>query len=103
MSKFIADVTFWELFPDAKLGVVLLKNIRLEKDSQREIKKLLRESNENVWNYLTEGVFSENRVIKVYREALQKFKTKKKERCSIEALLKRVKKNNPVSTINPLH
>lgn len=40
MSKFIADVTFWELFPDAKLGVVLLKNIRLEKDSPREIKKL---------------------------------------------------------------
>ena len=27
MSKFIADKSFFELFPEAKLGVILVKNM----------------------------------------------------------------------------
>lgn len=46
--------------------------------------------------------FSSNEVIKVWREAFQKFKTKKGERSSIEALLKRVHNGNHLGTINPL-
>jgi DNA/RNA-binding domain of Phe-tRNA-synthetase-like protein len=38
----------------------------------------------------------------VWRDAFQKFKTKKGARSSIEALLKRVSKGNAVGTINPL-
>jgi DNA/RNA-binding domain of Phe-tRNA-synthetase-like protein len=47
-------------------------------------------------------VLSENPVIREWREAYQKFKTKKGARSSIEALLSRVKKGNALGTINPL-
>jgi DNA/RNA-binding domain of Phe-tRNA-synthetase-like protein len=40
--------------------------------------------------------------IKVWREAFMKFKKKKDNRSSIEALLKRVEKGNEVGKINPL-
>lgn len=52
--------------------------------------------------YLTAMEFSSNSVIKVWREAFQKFKTKKGVRASIEALLKRVHKGDNISCINPL-
>ena len=41
MSKFIIDNSFWELFPNAKLGVVLLKDFKNSNDSPQEIKKFL--------------------------------------------------------------
>ena len=52
--------------------------------------------------YLIESEFSSNPVIKVWRDAFQKFKTKKGARSSIEALLKRVEKANSLNCINPL-
>lgn len=77
MSKFIIDNSFWELFPNAKLGVVLLKDFKNSNDSPQEIKKFLESSNEIAKNFLTSEIFSENTVIKIYRDAYQKFKTKK--------------------------
>lgn len=102
MKKFIIDDSFFNLFEDAKIGVLLLKNINASMNSNEEIKNLLLESNEIAKKFLKEENFSDNEVIKIYREAYQKFKTKKGARCSIEALLKRVKNNNPVSSINAL-
>ncbi len=102
MSKFIVDDSFWELFPDAKIGVVLLKNYDNVKDSPVEIKRMLRESNELALEHLPLGNLADNDVIKVYREAYQKFKKKKGVRSSIEALLKRATGDNPVRSINPL-
>ena len=52
--------------------------------------------------HLTAGDFSSNEVIKVWRDAFQKFKTKKGARSSIEALLKRVHKGDHIGYINPL-
>jgi DNA/RNA-binding domain of Phe-tRNA-synthetase-like protein len=46
--------------------------------------------------------FSKNEVINVWRQAFQKFKTKKGARASIEALFKRVSKGNKIPNINPL-
>ena len=43
-----------------------------------------------VVRHLTEPVLSQNRAIAVWRDAFQRFKTKKGARSSIEALLKRV-------------
>ena len=74
--KFIADKSYWELFPNSKLGILLLKNME-NGESTDEIKLALEEAN-------------------------KKFKTKKGVRCSIEALLKRVNSENPVSSINKL-
>lgn len=102
MTKFIADSSFFELFPDAKVGVVIAKGIENNESSSREIKDMLNEANEKAYDYLTEPIFSENKVIKVWRDAFKKFKTKKGARCCIEALLKRVDKGNPVGSINPL-
>ncbi len=102
MSKFVIDKSFWKLFPKAKLGVALLKEFKNSDDSPQEIKEFLECSNDIAKNFLTNEVFSENSVIKIYREAYQKFKTKKGVRCSIEALLKRIEKGNPVSSINTL-
>ncbi|MEG0461057.1 B3/B4 domain-containing protein, partial [Gordonibacter sp.] len=50
---------------------------------------------------LTSNTISENEPVRVWREAYQKFKTKKGARCSIENLLKRVLKDNPVGSITP--
>ena len=100
--KFIASESFWELFPEAEIGIVLLKDIKMEEKSSREIKDKLDEAHDKALTYLTKPVLSENQVIKVWRDAFRLFKTKKGARSSIEALLKRVSKDNDVGSINPL-
>lgn len=106
MSKFIITEEFWELFPQAEIAVVLAKEINnseeFAEDVRPEIIEMLEESNKEAEKFLTEEVFSENKVISVWRKAYQKFKTKKGVRCSIEALLKRVEKGSGVGTLNPL-
>ncbi|HEM2793688.1 TPA: B3/4 domain-containing protein [Streptococcus suis] len=102
MSQFVVDSSFWNLFPDAKIGVLLLKDYKTPSESPEDLVKLLEESNEIAQKFLTEDTFSENEVIQTYRQAYQKFKTKKGARSSIEALLKRSASDRPVSTISPL-
>lgn len=102
MTKFIANESFWDLFPEAEIGLVLVKGIKVGEKSSREIKDMLYDANEKAYDYLTQPVFSENPVIKVWRDAFKLFKTKKGARASIEALLKRIAKDNPVGSINPL-
>ncbi|MFH6623264.1 B3/4 domain-containing protein [Streptococcus suis] len=102
MSQFVVDSSFWNLFPDAKIGVLLLKGYKTPSESPEDLVKLLEESNEIAQKFLTEDTFSENEVIQTYRQAYQKFKTKKGARSSIEALLKRSASDRPVSTISPL-
>lgn len=79
-----------------------LKDYKTPSESPEDLVKLLEESNEIAQRFLTEDTFSENEVIQTYRQAYQKFKTKKGARSSIEALLKRSASDRPVSTISPL-
>ena len=102
MSKFIVDKSFWEIFPEANVGVLLLDNVDNSGVSSENVIKLLKESNEEAKKHLTEAQLSQNPAISVWREAYQKFKTKKGVRSSIEALLKRVEKGAGISTISPL-
>ncbi len=106
MKKFIVTDDFWDIFPDAQLSVVIAKGIdnteNISPDYRKEIKKALRISCEEAEKHLPSSNFSSNQVIAIWREAFQKFKTKKGVRCSIEALLKRIEKGSPVSAINPL-
>ena len=106
MSKFVIEPKFWELFPEAAIGVVIAKGIDNtevgNEDVRPDLIEMLEQANEEAKKHLTAEVFSENPVIQVWRKAFQKFKTKKGVRCSIEALLKRVEKGNEVGTINPL-
>lgn len=102
MVEFVADQSFWELFPDAKLGVVLLKDVQNQAESPEDVKQLLADSHELAKAYLTADNFSDNQVVQVYRKAYQHFKTKKGARSSIEALLKRVSNGQSIPSINPL-
>lgn len=106
MSKFIITDTFWEVFPQAEIAVVVAKGISNQEDRiaavRQEIDQLLEQSSLEAKKFFTEEVFSENPVIAVWRKAFQQFKTKKGVRCSIEALLKRIEKGTGVSPINPL-
>ena len=51
--------------------------------------------------HLESPTLSENVLIRAWRQAYQQFKTKRGARCSIENLLKRVLKGNPVGSISP--
>lgn len=88
MKKFIIEDDFWSIFPSAKLGVVVCHGIdNTIKDNEAYLEIILNAEAEAL-KYLQNEEFSSNEVIKVWREALQKFKTKKGARASIEALLK---------------
>ncbi|MBN7772343.1 B3/B4 domain-containing protein [Clostridium aminobutyricum] len=106
MTKFIIKDDFWELFPEAEIAVIIVKGIQNTEAHvsavRQEINELLKQSSKEATKFLTADVFSQNKVISVWREAYQQFKTKKGVRCSIEALLKRIEKGTGISPINPL-
>lgn len=106
MGKFIIKEDFWELFPQAEIAIILAKGIKNSMEDNEDIYpdviEMLGKSNQEARKFLTEEVFSENKVISVWRKAYQQFKTKKGVRCSIEALLKRVDKGTEVGPINAL-
>lgn len=106
MKKFIADPAFWELFPNAAIGVLTVKDINetaaLAPGQAAEVAAILKDANAAALARLNQGIaLSQNRPVAVWREAYQKFPTKKGARCSIEALLKRVSKGEPVGAIAP--
>ena len=49
--KFIVDKSYWNLFPESKLGVLLLKNMQ-NGESSEEIKLALGEANKEAKKYL---------------------------------------------------
>lgn len=102
MKKFIIEDDFWNLFPNAKIGIVICRNIDNSINNESHLKEMLLSSEKECLNHLQDSEFSNNAVIKVWREAFQKFKTKKGARSSIEALLKRIYNGNHLGNINPL-
>ncbi|ACU94365.1 uncharacterized conserved protein [Cryptobacterium curtum DSM 15641] len=105
MQKFIAEQSFWDLFPDASIGILVVRNMKTADEitaADREvIVNLLRTSNAQADQYLESNTISENSVVAIWRDAYRRFKTKKGVRCSLESLLKRVLKGNPVGSITP--
>lgn len=105
MKKFITEESFWSLFPDAEIGVVVLNDVD-NSDSVYEDNETIRDdlakANQEAGKWITATPLSKNEVIKVWRDAFQKFKKKKGNRASIEALLARADKGNYVGGINPL-
>jgi DNA/RNA-binding domain of Phe-tRNA-synthetase-like protein len=102
MKKFVIEDSFWSLFPDAKIGIVVCNGIDNSIKDKEQFAEMISKGETEALKYLQDAEFSNNRVIKVWREAFQKFKTKKGARASIEALLKRVQNGNHIGTINPL-
>ena len=102
MKKFVIEDDFWSLFPSARIGVVVCHGIDNTIKDKEAYKEMILNSEKEALKHLQNAEFSSNEVIKVWREAFQKFKTKKGARSSIEALLKRVHNGNHLGTINPL-
>lgn len=105
VKKFIAEGSFWELFPDATIGVLVARGLKpgaeVSAADAEEIARGLARANAAAQRYLTSEVISENEAVRVWREAYRAFKTKRGARCAIENLLKRVLKGKPVGSITP--
>lgn len=105
MKSFVAEDSFWELFPQAAIGVVVVKGMKpaaqISQEDVDAIAALLDRANIDAERHLTSDTISENAPVKAWREAYRLFKTKKGARCSIENLLKRVLKGKPVGHITP--
>ncbi|MCB2341201.1 B3/B4 domain-containing protein [Clostridium estertheticum] len=102
MKNFIIEDGFWDLFPNAKIGVVICHGIDNTVRNEEGYLDMILRAEKEALKYLQNDEFSKNEVIKIWRESFQKFKTKKGARSSIEALLKRIDKGNHLGTINPL-
>lgn len=102
MKKFIIEKDFWDVFPEAKIGVVICYDINNSLLNQEKYQSMTDEAQKQAKKFLTKENFSDNEVIRIWRDAYQKFKTKKGARSSIEALLKRVNNDNKINSINPL-
>ena len=106
MKSFIAEDSFWELFPQAAVGVVVVEGMKpaaqIPQEDVDAIAALLDRANIDAERHLTSDTISENAPVKAWREAYRLFKSPKKgARCSIENLLKRVLKGKPVGHITP--
>ena len=102
MKKFIIEDDFWELFPNAKIGIITCNGIDNTIKDENQYQDMLSQVEKEALTHLPNEEFSSNEVINVWRDAFKRFKTKKGARSSIEALLKRVSTGKGLGTINPL-
>lgn len=102
MKKFIIKDSLMEIFPEVEIGILVCNNIDNKVKDENKYAEYLENAEKEAMKHLTEDEFTANYIIRTWRDAFYKFKTKKGARCSIEALLKRVSKGNSVGPINPL-
>ena len=102
MNHFRLEDDYLEIFPESQIGILVCEGIDNRTYDENRYADWLRESQELAMQYVTEDVFTDNPVIRVWRDAFYKFRTKKGARCSLEALLKRVKNGGDIRCLNPL-
>lgn len=102
MGKFIMEESFWDIFPEARIGIVVARGIDNHRREDPSLGQLLAEANQNALAFIGQEPFRDNPAVLVWREAFQRFRTKKGARCSIEAMLKRIKNGGQIASINPL-
>ena len=102
MKKFVMEQPFLDIFPDSKIGILVCKGIDNHIKEEDKYADYLKECQKLAAEHIQNPEFTQNPIIRTWRDAFYKFKTKKGARCSIEALLKRVSKGNDIGTIIPL-
>lgn len=102
MKKFILEGDYLELFPDSKIGILICNGIDNKVRDEEKYREFLDNAQKEAVKHIENPEFTENPIIRTWRDAFYKFKTKKGARCSIEALLKRVSKGGAIGCINPL-
>lgn len=102
MKKFRMESDYLEIFPQSKIGILICTGIDNHIKDEHQYESYLRDCEKLALKHIENPEFTQNPIIRTWRDAFYKFKTKKGARCSIEALLKRVAKGNQIGTINPL-
>ena len=106
MKKFVIEDPIFEIFPQVRIGILVCRGIDNhvtdEAAYEAEYGAYLREAEKNALKYVSDPEFTANPVIRTWRDAFYKFRTKKGARCSIEAMLKRVSRGDHIGNINPL-
>ena len=102
MKKFIIEDSFWNIFPEANIGIITIHGIDNHIKDENKYQPLIEKAEKKGMEWLPDDDFAANPVISVWREAFTRFKKKKGVRASIEALLKRVSQGKHIGTINPL-
>ena len=102
MKKFILEQPYLDIFPESKIGILVCKGINNQITDENKYADYLANAQKEALVHIENPEFTENPIIRTWRDAFYKFKTKKGARCSIEAMLKRVSKGNSIGTINPL-
>ena len=100
--KFIVEEAFLEIFPQAKIGLIVGRGLDNSSGDDSMYQSLLDESLIKAEKHIREEEWIANPVVANWRRAYQQFKTKKGARSSIEALLKRVQTGKGVGSISPL-
>ena len=81
MQKFIAEPSFWEILPEASIGIIVVRAMKsadeVSSEDKAAIASILNEANAAANQHLTSNTISENEVVAVWRRAYQLFKTKK--------------------------
>lgn len=105
MKSFVIEDSFWEVFPKVEIGIVCVDGIlpasQIADESAKRAARLLDHANDSAERWISSNTISQNEVVAVWRDAYKRFKTKKGARVSVENLIKRVMKDNPVRHINP--
>ena len=74
MKSFIAEDSFWELFPQAAVGVVVVEGMKptaqIPQEDVDAIAALLDRANIDAERHLTSDTISENAPVKAWREAI---------------------------------
>lgn len=75
----IIDESFWEVFPDGQISVLSVKGLNNQIDESKDpyFQQLLNQAAKQAESFIEEEPFTQNDVIKEWREAFTKFKTKK--------------------------
>lgn len=105
MKSFVIEDSFWEVFPKVEIGIVCVDGIlpasQIADESAKRAARLLDHANDSAERWISSNTISQNEVVAVWRDAYKRFKTKKGARVSVENLIKRVMKDNPVRHIKP--
>jgi DNA/RNA-binding domain of Phe-tRNA-synthetase-like protein len=101
--RFSATPEFFALFPEARIALVVVRGIDNQPRADALLAPLLREAQASAVARLGGGALTEHARILCWREAYRAFGAKPKDYpSSIENLLRRALKGEPLRSINPL-
>lgn len=67
MQKFVATPSFWELFPDAQIGIVVVRDMKtadeVSPEDAAEVEALLEKANAQASRHITNPTLSQNQPV----------------------------------------